>query len=177
MTWFTQPAQHSRVATGGLDEGITGLDPALPLGIFHHPPADPILDTPPGIEEFALGQNFHPQRCQPSHLLWDGVEPDERRVTDGRKDIGADGIAGGDEGRQGGGGVILLGAFGGIVDDTGRFVRIFGTWLGGRNRRDGGSLLRRTGFVRRRGRRCWFSLLLGHFGITIMWSSALATST
>mmetsp|Transcript_2526 Transcript_2526/g.7419 ORF Transcript_2526/g.7419 Transcript_2526/m.7419 type:complete len:241 (-) Transcript_2526:2-724(-) len=156
------------VTARGLDEGIAGLDPALPLGVFDHPPADPILDTPPGIEEFALGQNLHAVRCQPGHLLGDGVEPDERRVADGRKDVGADRIAGGDEGRQSsGGGATLLGAFGGIAVDVtggiGRRLRIFGACGGRRTSRSrsGDTLLGRAGIVRRCGRDR-FSLLLGH---------------
>ena len=134
--------KHSRVAARGLDEGIAGLDSAVSFGIFDHPPADPILDAPPRVEPLALGQHFHAAGRQPRHLLGDGVELDERSVADGREDVGTDGIAGGDEGRQwscgiggtctgGDGFVILLGALGGIVVDgntTGRLMRIFGAW-------------------------------------------------
>lgn len=93
------PTNHSRVAARGLDEGVTGLDSALPFGIFDHPSADPILDTPPRVEPFALAEHFHATGSQPRHLLGDGIEFDERSVTDGRQDVGTDGIAGRDEGR------------------------------------------------------------------------------
>ena len=149
----SQGMRHSRVAARRFDEGVAGLDPALPLGVFDHPPADPILDTSPGIEEFALGENLHALRCQAGHLLGDGVEPHERRIADGREDVGADGISGGNEGRQsrsGGGVITLLDAFGGIAFDV----------TGGCSGRCTSTLLGRAGVVRRRGRG-WPSLL-GH---------------
>ena len=158
--------RHSRVAARRFDEGVAGLDPALPLGVFDHPPADPILDTSPGIEEFALGENLHALRCQAGHLLGDGVEPHEGRVADGREDVGADGISGGNEGRQsrsGGGVITLLDAFGRIAFDvTGGRLRIFGDCSGGGGGGGGctSTLLGRAGVVRRRGRG-WTSLL-GH---------------
>ena len=78
------PTKHSRVAARGLDEGVAGLDAALPFGIFDHPPADPILYASPRVEPFAFGQHFHAAGGQARHLLGDGIELDERGVTDGR---------------------------------------------------------------------------------------------
>jgi lysophospholipase L1-like esterase len=57
-----------------LDDGATGLDPAVLFSCLDHPKSDPVLDRPPGVEVFDFGQNRRRDvRADPSQPHQRGV--------------------------------------------------------------------------------------------------------
>lgn len=56
---------RTRVARGGLDDGVTGFKDAGPLRVLHHAQADPILHAAAGIEVLAF---CHCRRQRKKHI-------------------------------------------------------------------------------------------------------------
>lgn len=47
--------RRTSVSGRGLDDGVPGFEEPVPLGVLHHPQADPVLHAAAGVEKLALG--------------------------------------------------------------------------------------------------------------------------